>query len=179
MDAQTITALIGSLSAISGAIVGGFITIATQRVQFNRQNRKEKRKEIFKRSEELYLLLDGFSSNVISDFIYLSGVMKEKYDYNQYLDSIIDNNNGSKDVNRIPFLIGIYHPNLNDDLKLILELRDEIAKVRSTHKSLYANGDPEHGNILKQFSDLNLQFSNKCDDLKSKIVDSLRSDNLN
>ena len=176
METQTITALIGSISAISGALVGGFITFATQRAQFRRQNRKEKREELFKRSEELYLLIDGFSSNVVSDFIYLSGVMKDKYDYNQYLDSVIENKNKSIDVNKIPFLVGIYHPNLKEDLESIFKLRDEIAKVRSNHKSLYTNGDPNHGKMLKQFSDLNLKFSNKCDDFQRKIVDSLRSE---
>ena len=101
--------------------------------------------------------------------------MRNEYDYNQYLDSIIDTERDKNfDVKRIPFLLGIYHPGLNNKFKEICTLRDTISSIRRDHKNLYKSGATDHGKYLGELTKAIQELNSQCENLQDDIVSSLR-----
>ena len=110
-----------------------------------------------------------------NDFLLLSLVIKEKCDYNQYLDEFIaDNEKKEFNFARIPFLLHVYHRSLAADFERIVKTRDLISKIRNAHKQAYRNGDENHGMYLETFQENTLTISAQIQDIQRKLTDRLR-----
>lgn len=175
MDIQITTTIIAALSGVLGAVIGGTISYFSQASISKRERQDQARLEFFKRTEELYILFDQWEKKFANQFLFLSLVMENKCDYNQYLDEIIaDNEKREFNFARIPFLLHVYHRSLAADFKKIVKTRDLISKIHNAHKQAYRNSDENHGVYLKTFQENTNKISAQIQDIQRKLTDRLR-----
>lgn len=175
MDIQITTTIIAALSGVLGAVIGGTISYFSQASISKRERQDQARLEFFKRTEELYILFDQWEKKFTNDFLLLSLVMKDKCDYNQYLDGVIaDNEKKEFNFARIPFLLHVYHRSRAADFERIMKTRDLISTIHKAHEQAYRNGDENHGVYLETFQENTLTITAQIQDIQRKLTDRLR-----
>ncbi|NMZ69507.1 hypothetical protein SAMN05216370_0203 [Pseudomonas peli] len=170
-------AWVGLLGVIFGSLLttlGVWLTNSSNRKQLKLQLEHEKRlqsQQLAKeRLEELYILVCHWQHGMFSNFMNLTLVMKGHTDYNQYLDTIINEKPSNRvDFSRLEMILGVYGEQVQPAYDATLKIRDYINSIESDHKSAYRHGKPGEA-FLKPFSDAQIEFGTACDVLKDKIA---------
>lgn len=170
-------AWVGLLGVIFGSLLttlGVWLTNSSNRKQLKLQLEHEKRlqsQQLAKeRLEELYVLVCHWQHGMFSNYMNLTLVMKGHTDYNQYLDTLINEKPSTGvDFSRLEMIIGVYGEQVQPEYDATLKIREHINHIEAEHKSAYRRGEPG-GAFLKPLSDAQLEFGTVCDALKDKIA---------
>ena len=132
--------IFGSLLTTFGVWLTNRANAKLLKLQLIHQEKTHHQKVAKERLEELYVLICHWSNRFFDNFLNLRLVMEGVTDYNQYLDSIIYNENSPKtDFSRIEMILGIYGVHLTHAYNVVLKERDLINKIEAEHKSSYKN----------------------------------------
>lgn len=172
-------AWVGLIGAIVGAAIGLFgswltskSSIKQLRVQLEHEERVHTQNVKRERFEELYILLGHWLNAIFSKYLHLTLVMKGEIDYNQYLDTIIENGEKqSFDFQRIEMIINIYGKELRPAYENVLDARTKRNDIESKHKAAYRAGEFEAGRFLKRFSAAQLELEDLTEILRKQVAD--------
>ncbi|CRI64091.1 conserved exported hypothetical protein [Thiocapsa sp. KS1] len=162
------------------ALLGVFITnrAAAQRTHEQRlyEAKEREREELLTKAEELYQLTDKWLSGFSTNFLHLAPVMRGQYDYNTYLDSIIDygKSQESKFV-RIEMLIAIYFEDLRKPYEGVLSHREAFGKIVGAHKEAYKQGEIAAERFIEPFTKATLALDSAGEALKHAIAATART----
>lgn len=176
-------ALIPFLASIITAIVaftGVYFTnkANNERLRLQLEYEKEiKKKELTRdRAEELYELVDVWLQGMFVNYLNLSFVMEGKFDYNQYLDQIIEHGNKSEhNFTRLQMIIKVYFQELLPTYNDLIEIRSELNNISTEHKRAYERGGFDGQEFLKPYASLQFKFEKTGGRLKDEIAECAKS----
>lgn len=174
-------AWIGLLGVLFGSLLttfGVWLTNRSNRKQLKIQHEHEEllhRQRLSReRLEELYVLVSHWVNKIISSYLNLILVMQGHADYNQYLDSIINDKFQKYDFSRLEMIVGIYGLQIQSSYEAALAAREHINSVVAAHKIAYKRG--ESGELfLKPLNDAQAEFIAAGDALKEVIAKAARN----
>jgi hypothetical protein len=115
------------------------------RLSLQLQHERDTRRDALYREklEELYVLVQQYTTLLQSESLPYVRVMEGELDYNQALDMTIKTMGQDRlpDFNRLPMLVDLYFPQIRGTLKQLLDTRDSMNKIRAAHKSEYKKGN--------------------------------------
>jgi hypothetical protein len=180
-DLGTALVTLATASITGGvALIGVYLTnrATAQRTHEERlfETQEQERTELLSKAEELYELTDKWLSGFSHNFLSLVPVMRGQYDYNTYLDSIIEYGKSQESrFIRIEMLIAIYFENLRQPYQKVLAQREKFNKIVGAHKDAYKRGDVHGERHIEPFTQVALALDSEGEALKSAIAKTARN----
>lgn len=172
------------LPIILPALVGGAVAIVASHFTFrstlkaNEQKVKlDAKKELaqlrLSKGESLYFEISKFIAEFLGKTLYLDLVMRDKIDYNTYLDEIIESSKNQKsDGHKVEMLTFVYFPELSQEYIKIKEQLSKIYEIKRLHKMCYNEGG-EHSKFLQEFTLHNTTLEELNEDFKKILAQNL------
>ena len=134
--------------------------------------RREEHLFIRQKLEDLHLALHRYATSMSSSFLPFLRAMEGGISYNQALDLLIKEAEGSdKDAYpTVERLIGIYFPDLESEMKVILASRHKLNQIKESFKQDYEKGTVSNGPWLEQYREELIQLEFLTEEMKRKIV---------
>ncbi|MCF1183492.1 hypothetical protein L0E83_08590 [Marichromatium gracile] len=137
--------------------------------------KKQERTELLSKAEELYELTDKWLLGFSHNFLSLVPVMHGQYEYNTYLDSIIECGESQKSrLIRVEVLIAIYFQNLRQPYQKVLSQREEFNRMIGAHKKAYKRGEMNGERYIEPFEKVALALDSEGEALKMAIAEAAR-----
>jgi hypothetical protein len=179
-DLGTALVTLATASITGGvALIGVYLTnrATAQRTHEVRlyEAKEQERTELLSKAEELYELTDKWVSGFSHHFLSLVPVMRGQYDYNTYLDSVIEYGKSQESrFIRVEMLIAIYFPNLRQPYQKVLSQREEFNKIVGAYKEAYKRGEMNGERYIEPFTQVALALDSEGETLKIAIAETAR-----
>jgi len=161
------------LTKLSFILIGGIIGFLSAIFKdYLLENKKEKiRQTILKkeRLEELYILLDHWSSSFSIHGSNLLSVMNNDITYNQYLD-LLSNKKNNFEFHRIKMLVNIYAKELDVYYQEVLDTSGKANKIQTKFKFEYENGNTVGQDFINTYKNELYEFLIKIEILQKKLA---------
>lgn len=164
--------IIGAALSILGVWLSNRSNIKQLTIQL--QHEKETNAASLRREklEELYILVDKWSSGIFGHYLNLTLVMRGEIDYNQYLDQVIEQGKeNTVDFSRLGMIVDIYGLELQSSYERLMEAREELNKISAAHKQAYKSGDVDGKKYLKPYTDAQLKLEALTESFKKEIAE--------
>jgi hypothetical protein len=167
---QNMTAWIGIIGTVVGALLAGGAAWFNARSQIRRQDERDRKKYILSKLEELYEAITQLERHyqqlTITEMMSLALVDRklEKPPDVQPLP-----------LNKIQMLVGFYAPELEPLLELLLKCRDDYgAVITRRFELMYHEPEPQVEEAMKKcladFRDRGLSLSQVCESLQKALI---------
>lgn len=170
-------ALVTALVAFVGVALTNRSNTARLQLQLAHEIKSQDRALRRDRCEELYVLVDRWSTLLVSDKLPYMKVMRGELTYNQALDMTIvagDKENVPQ-VQRIRAIVEIYFPELVPDLSALFEARDSAAHIESTYRAQYKTGHVDGSTFLAPMGSALELIHDRAEKLQVRIAEAARA----
>lgn len=136
-------------------------------------SRREEHLLVRQKLENLHLSLHRYTTDMGIAFMPFLSAMEGVLDYNKANDMLI---NGADDKDKTAYptvqrLIGIYFPDLEPELKTLLDSRDKLNDIKHSFREDYKRGFTSNGPWLEPFREELIRSGQLAEKLKRKIVE--------
>lgn len=161
--------LLGSLLTTLGVWLTNRANARQIRMRLVHEECLRKQRVEKERLEELYILVCYWLHGLFARSLHLTYVMKDQFDYNQYLDSISSLDDSKSDFSRMEMIIDIYGSSVRAFYELVIESRSAVNRIEAQYKKAYLQG--ESGlEFLEPLTAAQLELEERGGDLKTEIA---------
>jgi len=172
-----------AIMALTGVFIGSIFTLIgvwinnkenTKRLKLQFAHEEKVKQDTLRREylEELYIISDKYFNALTSHFIPYRTVMKGELTFNEALDLDIDRDLNF-DVQRVPMIIHIYFPNLENSYNEILKIREELNEIIFHYGEQYKNGNHDGSQWLLHFQPALELISKKMQKFRDELRECL------
>jgi len=176
------------ITALLSAALGGFVALvsvfftnrgntARLKIQLDSEERKRKQDLLRGRGEELYELIDKWSTALFSYYMALPLVLQGTLSYNELLDFQIKQSEKGVDGNfaRIEMLIDVYFPEVRSAYDDLIKGRDKINAIVLEHKRASQAGMVDSTVLAEQFNQRQSEVLQAAKKLKAQVLERIRA----
>lgn len=173
------------IASLAPAVVTGSVALLTiyltnrgNNERLNMQLLHEKTRQqtelIQARGEELYQLVYTWQNNFSTQYLAMASVMRGEISYNEGLD-IQKDEIADTDFGRIPMLIFVYFPKIQQKYDQVISLRSIVNERLSAHKAAYKLGEIDGTAFINPFNKDSLNLDKALVELMAAIAIEIRN----
>lgn len=169
-----LAASIPAVFALLGVIVANWWTFRQQVELFERDQRARRQELSLQRGEELYILTDKYLVLLAKNYLSLTGVMRGRLSYPEYLDLMSKESPDGADFTRMQMLVAVHFPSLLPSFQNILNAREQLNDTGTRFVKTLTAGSQDNPQIASEYISRQRALETAGEQFQKDIAEHLR-----
>lgn len=186
LNGELANQILGSIDAVGAALLGGLIALlgvyltnrhnaTVVRAQQLNDRARETSNLLRERGEELYVHTHKWLGNLTAFYFRRNAVMRGQISMADLTDMELEDLKDAHDITRLEMLIDVYFKQIRPAYDEVVAARDYVNKIWAAFELRHRTGDIDSDPYIQSFLKAHSSVAHKGDDLKTKIVEAIRS----